>query len=132
MKLYLAAPYSWKDRIREYRAQLREIGVEVTSNWLDEPHAANVTLAEVQNSQLRHYAEMDLVDIERADGILFFSVDPSILMARGGRHVEFGYAMGIGRKLFVVGPKENIFHYQPNVILFETWEAVLLYFGGKR
>jgi hypothetical protein len=56
---------------------------------------------------------------------------------------EFGYAMGRGKKLFVCGPRENIFHYLPNVTVCadfeETKQALLKYqlemeknYGGNR
>lgn len=41
--------------------------------------------------------------------------------SRGARHVEFGLALGTGKRLLVVGYRENIFHVLPAVEYYETW-----------
>lgn len=44
---------------------------------------------------------------------------------RGGRHVEFGYAMAKGKRLIVVGHRENLFHEHPAVEFFASmWDMV--------
>ena len=45
---------------------------------------------------------------------------------RGGRHVEFGMALARrllsgAPRLIVVGYRENVFHYAPEVEFYETW-----------
>ena len=44
-------------------------------------------------------------------GEIFFSEPSDKAVRRGGRHVEFGFAMAGNKPIFVIGPKENIFHY---------------------
>lgn len=122
MKIYLASRYSTKEKMKEYAEDLRSTGIEVTSTWLEEPHGAGTQLKEVRDAELTGYAETDLVDVKRADWLVFFSVDPSIPIARGGRHVEFGYALGLEKNILVVGPKENIFHYLPVVHFADNFE----------
>jgi hypothetical protein len=38
---------------------------------------------------------------------------------RGGRHVEFGAAVATGKRLIVVGHRENLFHHLPGVEFFD-------------
>jgi nucleoside 2-deoxyribosyltransferase len=126
MKIYLAAPYSLKDLVSARAAELRELGIIVTSSWLKEPHAPTTQMAELTPEQHRTYAIQDVDDVDEGD-ILVFHTDPTKTLVRAGRHVEFGIAIGIGlvRKMpiFVVGPeRENIFHYLPQVFHFATWE----------
>jgi hypothetical protein len=105
-----------------YAQELRASGIEVTSTWLEEAHGPNTQLQDVRDEELSGYAEADLRDVYRAEWLVFFSVDPTIPVARGGRHVEFGYALGLGRKILVVGPKENIFHYLPEIHFVNSFE----------
>jgi len=62
-------------------------------------------------------------DVIRADCILCFTEEPTEHVswaARGGRHVEFGVALAMGKRLCVVGPRENIFHHLPRVEQFRS------------
>ena len=43
--------------------------------------------------------------------LLLFTVDPDERTRRGGRHVEYGVALGLGKLTAIVGPRENIFHH---------------------
>lgn len=121
MKIYLAGKYSSKEEIREKAAELRALGIEVTSTWLEEPHAPNTAMSDVPEDDLAVYAQNDLTDIEMADWLVFFSEDPTTSVVRGGRHVEFGYALATDMGILVVGPHENIFHHLPEVIVISTW-----------
>lgn len=131
MKVYLASRYSTKDMIRLYAGTLNSVGVEVTSRWLEEKYSSSTTLDQVPESELSGFAQIDLEDVRRADMLVFFSVDPLIPVARGGRHVEFGYALGLGKPILVVGPKENIFHYLPQITFVSTWSEALKFLIGR-
>jgi hypothetical protein len=50
---------------------------------------------------------------------------------RGGRHVEFGYAMALGKRLIVVGHRENLFHEHPTVEFYAGQAEVLQAFKNK-
>lgn len=127
MKVYLASAYGRKEEMREYARQLTEMGIGVTSTWINEPHAPNAKMSQADASDLQLYAVTDLLDIDDADSFAFFSEDPETSAPRGGRHVEFGYALANNKRVFVVGPKENIFHYLPEVEHFSSWAALLVY-----
>src|ERR1700676_3526460 len=122
MKIYLAARYSLKKEIRKKTKNLINLGHQISSSWLQEPHNPNIQLTEISDELNSFYANQDIEDIRRADWLVLFSQSPTLPGVRGGRHVEFGYALGLGKKLMVVGPKENIFHHLPNVIQVDTWE----------
>lgn len=131
--VYLAAAYSSKDDVRPHAEQLREMGFNVTAQWLDEPHAASVPFTTRDPEELRAFGRRDIDDIARSDVFLFFSLDPEQPTKRGGRHVELGLALATGKRVIVVGPRENIFHFLPEVEVVKTWdEAVeLLQSGGR-
>lgn len=131
MKVYLASRYSTKDIIKGCAKELRDIGIEVTSSWLEEPHGPEVQLTQISGEESTQYAYRDLVDISSADILVFFSVDPTIATIRGGRHVEYGYALGIRKPILVVGPKENIFHSLSEVKHVDTWLEALHFLKRK-
>lgn len=123
--VYLAAPYSSKEEIRRYAAQLNTLGLEVTAQWLDEPHAATIPFTSRDPEELREFARRDVDDIARADAFVFFSLDPEQPTKRGGRHVELGIALAMKKRIIVVGPRENIFHFLPEIEVAPTWDQAI-------
>lgn len=119
-KVYIAARYSRRDEMKSVVPHLEAAGVEVTSRWLLEDKPLNTKLGDDTPEFYRETAHVDIDDIDRADSILFFSEDPHVGTPRGGRHVEFGYAIGKGKRLIVIGGPENIFHYLRRVVHFQT------------
>lgn len=123
LKVYLAAPYSWKEQMQAYRTELNDMNVEVTSRWLDEPHKPTTQIGDLEPPDFQKYAIQDVNDVRYADVLIFFT-DPTKTIVRGGRHVEFGIALERGMDIYVLGPHENIFHYLANVTHFENWDQL--------
>jgi nucleoside 2-deoxyribosyltransferase len=128
LKVYLAAPYVMKDVIQERATELRVVGIEITSSWINEKHKPTVQMHEITKEEHQQYALQDIQDVVAAD-ILVFHTDPTKTIVRGGRHVEFGIAIGIGltrhMPILVVGQDhENIFHYLPQVTHWDSWDQV--------
>jgi hypothetical protein len=122
MRLYLSGMYAKRDIFKEYAKKLEDLGITVTSRWLTEDKPLNTKIGDDTEEFYRETADIDLEDIDSADGILFFAEDPHVGIPRGGRHVEFGYALAKGRIMYTIGPKENIFHFLPRVWNFKTLE----------
>jgi nucleoside 2-deoxyribosyltransferase len=131
MRVYLANQYSQKELMKVCTAELRAKGIEVTSTWPEEPHKPETQLHEVGDAVLIEYAYRDLLEIAHADMVVFFSVAPTTPTLRGGRHVEFGYALANRKPILVVGPRENIFHYLREVKQVDTWEDAVYYLLRK-
>jgi hypothetical protein len=65
-----------------------------------------------------------------ADAVIIFTEIPNTILATGGRHVEFGLALAQGKRVIIVGPRENVFHYLlPDSQVFATWNKA---FGTMR
>lgn len=122
MSFYLAAQFSWKEAIALKKQQLESMGFHVTSTWTDEEAKANCSLKDFNGDYHAAMAARDLREIEEADVLVLFTVDPDTMTRRGGRHVESGYALGKGKQVIVIGPQENIFHHLPQVRQFDTWD----------
>jgi len=125
LKAYLAAQYARRDELREHKAVLEPLGIEVTSRWLDEQEPLNSQMGEKTDDWYVETATIDLEDVDRAEAVIFFSENPRVGIPRGGRHVEFGYALGTSKPIYVIGPKENVFHYIDRVYHFETLEQFI-------
>lgn len=123
MKVYLAAQYKQKNELREYADSLRADGHAVVAEWLKEPYDPNCALADLTDESLRQIAEQDCNDIRRADVVMSFTVPETEATKRGGRHVEFGYALAFDKRLIVVGPKENIFHHLGDVEVYPDFDT---------
>lgn len=131
MRIYMAARYSRRDELREKKEVLEKLGLNVTSRWLEETNPLDTQMGDDTTEFYIETANIDLIDIDLAEAVLFFSEDPLVGIPRGGRHVEFGYALGTKKPIYVVGPRENVFHYIDRVYHFDTFEdfieAVKLY-----
>lgn len=123
MKIYIAGRFSRQLEFREVAKRLEDMGHEVTSRWLFESVSPNHTMGDITPAYAAKAARLDLADIDEADAMLFYAEDPLVGTPRGGRHVEFGYALARGKLIYVVGHAENIFHYgQPMVISIPSVE----------
>ena len=108
MKIYLAASTSKRGEMRYVRKVLTGFGHDVVSSWLDREFPADYL--QRPTDQWPQWATQDLDDVSAADVLVLFSGGGA-----GGRHVEFGYALAQGKRVYVVGSRENIFHALPEV-----------------
>ena len=116
MKIYLAAPFSASHQVEYgYARDLMNWGHIVVSQWHHD-----VSLLE----DLGQAARRDLEDILCAD-ILILLAELQTASNTGGRHVEFGFALARNKRVMVVGSRQNLFHYLPNVETFPTWKQCL-------
>lgn len=133
MKIYLAARYSRRLEICQYRDELVALGHVVTSRWLNGTHEFTEGLSPTAAYEYRQqFSQEDIEDIREADAIVSFTEDPELhgkAGGRGGRHVEFGFALGVNSathksrfRVIVVGHRENVFHCLPCVEFYANWE----------
>lgn len=117
-KFYLAARFSRKQELLEYAKVLESLGHTNVSGWL----VAEEETEDLESPEAQQYAIKDVNDILDSEFMLNFTEKQRIPNAtRGGRHVEGGIYIGLKcrgdwhRKLFVIGPVENIFHSLPEI-----------------
>jgi hypothetical protein len=126
-KAYLAARYSRHDEMQGVRDVLSVLhGIEITSRWIDchtdvvgdftssfTPEFLNAS-PELCAPLGRH----DLDDIDRADTVISFTSSDG---GKGGRHVELGYALALGKQTIVIGARENVFHTLDEIAWYPDW-----------
>jgi nucleoside 2-deoxyribosyltransferase len=134
MKVYLANFFSKKAQMKACADELSEKGIEVTARWHNEtvPHSAQ--LSDLSDEYHQQIAVADLADIYAADVLVLFTAEekdyskiPAKSLARGGRHFESGFALAANKTLIICGPRENVFHYLPQVLQFNSWTEVKSY-----
>lgn len=121
--VYLAARYGRRAELSGYAGQLREAGYTVTSRWLDTAEEGAPDFLTI-----RSWAEQDIEDLDAAETVVCFSEalnETDSEYSRGGRHVELGYALARDKRVFVVGPVENVFMALGQVHHADRWEEVL-------
>jgi hypothetical protein len=158
MKIYLAAPFEWIDRMKSHAAQLTALGHEITSRWLEEQdHGGETDLTDVgggtkldRRSLAVSYGIRDLRNIMECDVLVEFN--PGKPFIRNTRIAELGVALALGKQVVVIGPEapfktriDNIFvlleegTLPPDLIAkgirpvkhFDTWSEFLVALLGK-
>lgn len=127
--VYLGSRYSRAEEMRGYREAINAAGYYVTPRWIDGDHEWVTVPDEKMPVEVgRMFAQEDLLDLGMADVAIFFTEEPgSPGRGRGGRHVEFGWALARFKTIAVVGPRENVFYCVRGVHQFDTWEECLIW-----
>jgi hypothetical protein len=123
MRAYVAADFARKEAAREVAELLEEyVGIENGARWnTTQPETKEGglggELAATDATEALKVACEDLEDICECGVFVQLTTGEK---ARGGRHVELGYALGLAladnhRQIVVVGPREHAFHYHPRV-----------------
>jgi hypothetical protein len=123
-KFYLAARYSRYDEMCGVRDVLEGLGHEVTSRWVDRhngtlPQSIPPNRLNGDPGSCAPFALNDLSDMVVADAVVSFTSRDG--GGKGGRHVEFGWALAAGKRVIVVGPREHVFHTLPQVEWYPDW-----------
>jgi hypothetical protein len=122
MIIYLAARYSRIEEMRTVRNGLVALGHVVTSRWIAGSHEySESTLA-----AMAHCASDDVEDLTAAECVISFTEPLRTLNdSRGGRHVEFGIALALRKRLIIVGHRENVFHALPHIEFFDDYASLI-------
>ena len=120
MSIYISACWEIREEARALAEKLQAAGCAVRAGWL------YTTDAEDTLEEKRIAARRDLMDITIAP---YFITLTHRQCKGGGRHVELGMALAMGKFTIGVGPRENIFHE-----LVDKWfvsEAMLVEWLGS-
>lgn len=122
IKVYIAGRYKKLQELAVEREKFLEAGIEVTSSWLDNKE---------EGMSFEDIAVLDLQDVHAADVLVVYTEPYGTAVPGGGRHVETGYALGLGMEVIVVGPLENVFHWHPRVRSFPCTEYAVRYLQNR-
>lgn len=135
MKIYIAASFTKREQACRLRDRLIECGFIITSGWLNGQYPL---YGNGNNLDMEKFSQMDLEDVTRAYCVVQIT-DVSIedknnkQQTKGGRHTELGFALAQGKHVFLLGPREQVFHFHPAVHqVNELDELIPLLIGFQR
>jgi hypothetical protein len=136
-RVYLAARYSRHDEMQGVRDVLAGgWAIEVTSRWIDcHTDVVGDFTDSFTPEFLNRYPERcaplgqhDIDDVIRADAVISFTGEGG----KGGRHVEFGMGLALGKRCIVIGPREHIFHTLTVVDWYPNWPRFVMALARAR
>lgn len=128
MRFYLASRFIRQDELRGYARFLKAAGHATDCRWLGENHDLPEGAPVEDGARL---ALDDWEDIHASDAVIVFTGDKTPGRARGGYHVEFGIALALSKPVAIVGARENVFHYLPQVRQFATFAECYETINGR-
>ena len=105
LRVYIASRGEDQAVSADIRAHLSLAGIESTARWIDQS----------LTSESHDEAEMDILDVRRADVLVLVKPASSHRHTTGGHHVETGVALGMGMPVVLLGERENVFHHHDTV-----------------
>lgn len=131
MKFYIAARFSRRPECNTLAHELKALGHTITSRWVkpDSDHVKATGLSQqAADKERQRFALEDIEDVMECDTMVSLMEEPRS-NGRGGRHVEFGLALALRKDLYIIGPRETVFHHLPHVIHCNSVEYFLFLFG---
>ena len=112
MRVYVASHCRWAGL--HVASVLDGFGHHVNSNWLLEPFNSTDRYSDLDKIRI---SKMDYWDIHEADALVLIAGPDRY---PGGKFVEAGIAIGLGKRVVVIGRRENMLLYHPAVHQVET------------
>lgn len=88
-------------------------------------HLSEHERSERAASLRQKFAQDDFRDVAGCELLIAFTEPPRSGNSRGGRHVELGIALGLMKRVSIVGPRENIFCWLEGVRQFDTFDDLM-------
>ena len=112
MNIYFAASKHHIDRLDQAAVRIKRAGHVIVSKWIWFP----------DDMPRQEMANRDIEDVAKCD--ILVEITGS---GKGGRHVEFGYALAFDKQLAIIGDREHIFHEMHRVRQFADLDEFLDY-----
>ncbi len=128
MTVYLSGQFEDAPELRRVRDELVSGGLRVTSRWLAAVSSTPATAMAHEvgaAARLAAIARQDMEDIDACDVVAIFNPQSARSSGRGGRHVETGYALALGKRVIIVGVRGNVFHWLPEITVVEDWSDAI-------
>jgi hypothetical protein len=111
--------------------RLQTSGHVVTARWITADKKFHRGVEAYTDAERTAISVMDEEDVREATDGLVLIAEPPGQMVPGGKHVETGMALALGRPVFVIGRKENIFHWHPAVRVFADLDALMAHLAAR-
>lgn len=128
MRIYQAGMFARRDEFVENIALMEQAGHSNGARWLTD----ETNMEGASDEERQRFAIMDMEDVAKCELVIAYTEEgegPGT--GRGGRHVEFGAAIAMNKEVVIVGPRENVFHYLPGLMAFDTLEDALAWINKE-
>ena len=131
---YVATDFARKEEARAAADRLEALGFTCRARWCtSQPvHKEGGLGGELAGDDAANALAVALEDLQDIRSAAIFVQLTSGEKARGGRHVELGYALALGRTVVAVGPREHAFHYHPDVHSLPDEDALAAWAKGYK
>lgn len=126
-QVYIAARFSRRHEANALAQSLKALGHSITSRWVkpDTDHVIPVGQSkQAGDDERRRFAIEDCEDVRACSWMISLMQEPRD-NSRGGRHIEFGMALALGKRLTIIGPRETVFHHLDQVEQFDSADDFL-------
>ena len=107
------------EQARIVKRMLQPCGWKIISTWHEvESGSTFKPTKEFTHAERQAIAKRDLDEVEECDALFLVAGDEKY---SGGKFVEVGYALGLGKKVFVIGRRENMLMWSEQVIGFDSF-----------
>lgn len=113
MKYYIASGFGNKEKVRSVSERLKNMGYLHTYDWTKNERASSIV-------ELKVIGQIEKDAINEADFIVV------LLPAGKGSHIEFGIALGQGKKIFLYSPNEEVFNLQTTSTFYHLPEVEIV------
>jgi nucleoside 2-deoxyribosyltransferase len=132
MTFYIASQK--QENARPVRDALNAAGHACNASWLDLTGYASIPGDDAQRTQAALTCEGE---VRECDALILVA-EPDGERVRGGKHVETGMAIALGKRVYVVngpwftehGKRENVFHWHPLVTVIPDAASLIAEIGG--
>ena len=113
MRFYIASRQ--QETARAMRDAVIALGHSITSHWIEDPEFG--AKKSDPEAHYKKWSVLDEQDVRDCDELILLTEPGQYSM--GGRHTETGMAIALGKRVNVVGGRENVFHRHPLAHNFE-------------
>jgi nucleoside 2-deoxyribosyltransferase len=122
MRLYIASHS--QDTARRLKDTVEAAGHTVVSQWVTADLKFSHCTATYTHEERISLALLDEADVRRSDALILMAEEEGNWVP-GGKHVETGIALALGKPVVVLGHRENVFHWHPRVQIASTVDELL-------
>jgi hypothetical protein len=122
MKLYVASHS--QPAARALKQQLEDEGHIVVARWIASDIKFGHGPDAYTDGERAALAVMDETDVRVCEALILIA-EPEGRTVPGGKHVETGIALALQKPVFVLGRRENIFHWHPRVQVVTTSDDLM-------
>ena len=109
--------------------RVQALGHIVTARWITADSKFRDGLQAYSDDEKIQLTLMNEQDVRAASSGLVLIAETDGRYVPGGKHVETGIALALGRPVYVIGVRENLFHWHPLVRVFADADAFVRWLG---